>query len=117
MARLCESNGIPYFHFLQPNQYVPGAKPMGAEERRIAVREDSPMRLPIERGYARLREAGAALAAEGVAFTDLSEVFRSVHERVYLDDCCHLDALGNRLLGAAVGRAMAAAPALATTPP
>jgi hypothetical protein len=116
MSALCASLEIPYFHFLQPNQYVPGAKPMGEAERRVAVREDSPMRIPVERGYARLREAGAVLRAEGVAFTDLSEVFRDVAEPVYLDDCCHLDALGNRLLGAAVGRAMAGAPALAATP-
>jgi hypothetical protein len=115
MARLCESLGMPYFHFLQPNQYVPGSKPMHEEERRIAFREDSPMRLPIERGYARLREAGKALAAEGVAFTDLSEVFREVTEPVYIDDCCHLAAPGNQLLGAAIGRSMARAPALATT--
>jgi hypothetical protein len=66
-ARLCEGLGIAYFHFLQPNQYVPGGKPMGEAERRIAFREDSPMRLPIERGYAELRQAGASLAAEGVA--------------------------------------------------
>ncbi len=116
MARLCASLGIPYFHFLQPNQYVLGAKPMGAAERRIAFREDSPMRLPIERGYARLREAGAALAAEGVAFNDSSNVFVDVAEPAYVDDCCHLDVLGNRLLGTAIGRAMASAPALATPP-
>jgi len=114
MARLCEGLGIPYFHFLQPNQYVPDSKPMGEDERRVAWREDSPMRLPVEQGYAKLREAGGALSTQGVAFHDLSGVFREVQEPVYIDDCCHLDRLGNRLLGEAVGRAMAAAPALAT---
>jgi hypothetical protein len=116
MARLCEGFGIAYFHFLQPNQYVPGGKPMGEAERRIAFREDSPLRLPIERGYAQLRQAGASLVAEGVAFSDLSELFRDVHEPTYVDDCCHLDTFGNQLLAAAIGRVMAAAPALATTP-
>jgi hypothetical protein len=116
MARLCEGLGIAYFHFLQPNQYVPGGKPMGEAERRIAFREDSPLRLPIERGYAQLRQAGASLVAEGVAFSDLSELFRDVHEPTYVDDCCHLDTFGNQLLAAAIGRVMAAAPALATTP-
>jgi len=112
MARLCESLGIPYFHFLQPNQYVPGAKPMGEVEKRIALRDDSPIRLPVERGYARLREAGAALVADGVAFEDLSELFHDVREPVYADDCCHLGPLGNELLGAAIGHVMASAPAL-----
>jgi len=116
MARLCASLGIPYFHFLQPNQYVPGSKPMGEAEREVAFRTESPVRLPIEQGYARLRAAGAELSARGVAFRDLSEVFRDVREPVYLDDCCHLNGLGNQLLGAAVGREVARAPSLAAPP-
>lgn len=116
MAALCKSLGIPYFHFLQPNQYVPGSKPMSEQERRIAFRRDSPMRQPIERGYARMREAGASLSAAGVAFTDLSDVFRQVSEPTYLDDCCHLNALGNRMLAATIGQVMAASPALAANP-
>jgi hypothetical protein len=111
MARLCAGLGIAYFHFLQPNQYVPDSKPLGDAERRLAFREDSPMREPVSEGYALLREAGAELAAEGVAFQDLSGVFREVEEPVYADDCCHLNARGNRLLGAAVGRAIAEASA------
>jgi hypothetical protein len=117
MARLCERLGIAYFHFLQPNQYVPDSKPMDEAERALALRAESPMRVPVEQGYARLRVAGAELAAQGVAFEDLSGVFRDVREPVYLDDCCHLNGLGNRLLGAAVGRAMAESPALALPPP
>jgi hypothetical protein len=106
MARLCESLGIRYFHFLQPNQYVPGSKAMGEAERQIAYREDSPIRETIERGYPALRTAGRALEAQGVAFVDLSQVFRDVPEPVYADDCCHLDARGNELLGAAIGRTL-----------
>jgi hypothetical protein len=117
MARLCAGLGIAYFHFLQPNQYVPDAKPMDEAERRVAWRDDSPMHRPVAEGYARLRAAGAELAAQGVAFEDLSFVFRDVREPLYLDDCCHLNRPGNRLLGAAVGRAMARAPAFASPPP
>jgi hypothetical protein len=117
MARLCDGLGVPYFHFLQPNQYVPDSKPMDDAERKVAFRAASPMRLPVEQGYARLRAAGAELAAEGVGFHDLSGLFEGVREPIYVDDCCHLNGLGNRLLGAAVGRAMAKAPALAAPPP
>jgi hypothetical protein len=116
MARLCEGLGIPYFHFLQPNQYVPNSKPMRDRERRIAWRSNSPMHLPLERGYARLRDAGASLTNDGVAFTDVSNVFRDVTKPVYVDDCCHLNEFGNRLLGAAIGKVMANAPALSATP-
>jgi len=108
MARLCEGFGIRYAHFLQPNQYVPDSKPLGEEERRIAYRPDSPIRAPIERGYPALREAGESLRAEGVTFVDLSEVFRDVEQPVYADDCCHLNQEGNKQLGAAIGRALAA---------
>jgi hypothetical protein len=109
MARLCAGLGIPYFHFLQPNQYVPDGKPMGEAERRVAWRAESPFRAGVERGYPRLREAGAALAAQGVAFQDLSGLFRDVPEPLYVDDCCHLDERGNRRLAAAIGSAIATA--------
>jgi hypothetical protein len=111
MARLCEGLGIAYLHALQPNQYVPDSKPMDDAERRVAWREDSPLRGAIETGYPQLREAGAALAAAGVAFVDLSGVFQQTREPVYLDSCCHLNGLGNQQLGAAVGRALADASA------
>src|SRR5262249_36522140 len=35
LHRLCQANGITYYHFLQPNQYVAGSKPMGSEERLV----------------------------------------------------------------------------------
>ena len=81
MARLCGGLGIPYFHFLQPNQYVPDSKPMDEAERRVAWRDDSPMHRPVAEGYARLRAAGAELAAEGVAFEDLSACSRTCGRR------------------------------------
>jgi hypothetical protein len=109
MARLCDGLGIRYFHFLQPNQYVPGSKPMDESERSVAIADDSPVREPVETGYPLLRAAGERLIAKGVRFHDLSDVFADVSEPVYLDNCCHLNERGNELLGAAVGRAMAAA--------
>lgn len=37
LDRLSRANGIQYFHFLQPNQYVAGSKPMAAEEKAVAL--------------------------------------------------------------------------------
>ena len=37
MADLCRARGIPYVHLLQPNQYLPGSKPMSREEELLAV--------------------------------------------------------------------------------
>jgi hypothetical protein len=87
--------GIRYYHFLQPNQYVPGAKPMGAAERRDAVRPAAPYRRLVETAYPMLRESGRALVADGVRFRDLSAVFADHPEVLYVDACCHVHARGN----------------------
>ncbi|MEO0653147.1 MAG: hypothetical protein AAFZ65_20895 [Planctomycetota bacterium] len=56
----------------------------------------------VVEGYPRLREAGAALAAEGIAFFDASRVFAEVQETLYFDSC-HFDARGNQILAQAIG--------------
>ncbi len=37
MDKLCRANGIMYLHFLQPNQHLPGSKPIGPEEAKAAL--------------------------------------------------------------------------------
>ena len=108
MAVLCAGSGIRFHHFLQPNQYDRGSKPLTTEERRVAFREDSAFRAPIELGYPVLRAEAAKLAAAGVPFTDLSGLFAHTPEALYVDDCCHVSPRGNALLGAAMGERLAA---------
>lgn len=104
MHRLCEANGIRYYHFLQPNQYVKGSKPMGRRERAVAFKEDHPYRPSVLRGYPQLRRHGAQLVAEGVHFTDLTMIFAEVRRPVYTDDCCHVDRFGYSLIADELGR-------------
>ena len=111
MDRLCRANGIDYYHFLQPNQYVPGSKVMGDSERRAAFREDHQYRTGVLTGYPYLQYAGTELVAAGVRFHDLTEVFHDVSEPTYEDPCCHLDQLGNDLLAEAIARAILEGPA------
>jgi hypothetical protein len=111
MYALCVANGIRYHHFLQPNQYVGGSKPMGAEERKVALSAEQIMRGPIEQGYPLLREEGQALARQGVPFSDLSQVFAQVEEPLYVDNCCHLSPRGNEILAREIGSRLAAAAA------
>jgi hypothetical protein len=108
MHRLAAGNGIRYYHFLQPNQYVPGSKRLSAEERRRAFDPDHPYRHAVEAGYPALQQAAAELLREGVRFTDLTGLFRGVEESVWLDTCCHLDRHGTELLARAIGDAVAA---------
>lgn len=108
MHDLAAGAGLRYYHFLQPNQYLPGSKLLTPEERRLAVESDQRYRPPVEEGYPALRAAGARLAARGVAFHDLTALFAEERRTVYLDDCCHFNRLGNDLVAAAIGEAIAA---------
>jgi hypothetical protein len=113
MQRLCAGAGTRYHHFLQPNQYAPGGKPMGARERAAAYLPDHPYRRPAELGYPLLQREGARLRGLGVEFHDLSALFAGIAEPLYADHCCHLNAKGNQLLGEAVGKAITASAAVA----
>ncbi len=94
MKALCEAYGVRYYHFLQPNQYLPGSKPMTGEERRIAINPAQKYRWGVVRGYPLLRESGRQLIERGVAFTDLTMIFAHDSEVLYADDCCHLNQQG-----------------------
>jgi len=108
MQRLCAGAGTHYYHFLQPNQYVPGSKPMKARERALSYRGDYPFRLVVEQGYPLLQAEGARVRGLGVEFHDLSQLFSGVTEPLYVDDCCHVNAKGNALMAEAIGKAIAA---------
>ncbi len=98
LARLVEGDGGRYYHFLQPNQYVPGSKTLSAVERAEAWEATQPYRRPVETGYPLLRRAGATLAARRVRFTDLTGAFAARAESIYIDSCCHVNARGNEIL-------------------
>ena len=108
MRDLAEGAGLRYYHFLQPNQYLPGSKPLTPQERRLAYDSDHIYRRPVEQGYPALRAAGARLAARGVAFRDLTDLFAGERRTIYLDVCCHLNPLGNDLVAAAVAEVILA---------
>jgi hypothetical protein len=104
MFDLCRARGIPYFHFLQPNQYLPGSKPMSREERLLAVDPAQPYRSPVEDCYPSLIETGRSLAEQGVPFHNLTALFAGHPEPLYSDACCHYNVEGNRLLAEMIGR-------------
>lgn len=107
MHDLAAARGIAYVHFLQPNQYVPGSKPLSGEERRNGFREGHPYQAAVVEGWTHLVAAGEELREAGVAFHDLTGIFAERRETLYIDDCCHLNPRGNELLGETIGRALA----------
>jgi hypothetical protein len=98
MAKICEANNIAYFHFLQPNQYVPLSKPFSEAERVIAFNEKSPPKHPVEVGYPLLQESGKRLSERGVIFSDLTMIFKNAQQPIYYDSWCHFNADGYKLI-------------------
>jgi hypothetical protein len=98
MAILAAGNGAHYLHFLQPNQYLEGSKPMTIEERKLAVVLDHAYRPPVVKGYPLLVEAGQDLKRKGVAFHDLRRIYSDRPEPLYIDACCHVNARGYEIV-------------------
>lgn len=108
MNRLARANGAAYFHFLQPNQYVPGSKPMTADEKALAIDEGFMFAQPARTGYPYLIAAGRQLAADGVWYQDLTGLFSKLPLPVYRDNCCHFKKRGNEIIAATIASAIAA---------
>ena len=49
-----------------------------------------------------LKAAVQDLHRSGVPSVDLTGIFASTNDTVYKDDCCHLNALGNRIMADAI---------------
>ncbi len=98
MKSLCDASGIDYYHFLQPNQYVEGSKPMPDQERRIALLDTMPYKSGVIYGYPKLKQLGKQLIEEGVPFTDLTMIFSETETVLYNDACCHFNNLGYDLI-------------------
>ena len=98
LADLAKRHGAEYYSFLQPNQYVPGAKPLTDEELAGAFAPSGEWARAVRQGYPLLAERGRRLRQRGVEFFDLSWIFADSRETLYVDDCCHLNRRGNELL-------------------
>ena len=105
------AGGAPavYVHFLQPNQYVEGSKPLSDEERATAFNIRTEWAGGVRNGYETLRQRGRELRSEGVRTVDLTMLFESRQETLYCDRCCHLNLEGNRILARAVAAHLDAA--------
>lgn len=98
MAKLCEANDIEYIQFVQPNQYFKGSKVLNAEEQRFAWTRDG-YQPYAEMAYPLLVESLPSLQVEGVPVIDLTMIYRDEERTVYIDSCCHVNDLGNEILG------------------
>ena len=97
MANLAATAGADYFHFLQPNQYIAGSKPLSAEEKATAYKQDW-SEINYAKSYPLLAKYGAELRQAGVSFFDLTQTFAEVDETIYIDTCCHVNPRGAWML-------------------
>ena len=104
ISQICKVNDIEYFHFLQPNQYVPGSKSLTNNEKKIAFNPSHPWGTIIAEKYQDLRVAGNSLRDFGVKFSDSSFIFKDVKEDIYVDDCCHFGLRGNEILSEVISQ-------------
>ncbi|MDC0585106.1 hypothetical protein OAO71_00285 [Planctomycetota bacterium] len=107
LDQACKANGIEYYHFLQPNQYVVGSKPLSEEEKRVAISTKVGYGSFVPEAYPLLQSAGDELAGTGVRFHDLTLVYQDRPESIYVDSCCHVNRLGNQILAEAIAAAVA----------
>ena len=99
-AAIAAASGASFVHFLQPTAF--SASALTPYEREIL---ENPLvtapgvAVAFREGYPRLRTVAAKLAADGVAFYDLSDALdgREQGNEVYLD-FCHINHEGNRLV-------------------
>ena len=101
--------GAEYYHFLQPNQYVPGSKPLTDAERAVAYTPTTPSASAYPQAYPLWRRLGAELRQRGVNYHDLTQIFVANRETLYIDNCCHFNARGNALLAASMVQRLAPA--------
>ena len=90
MHMTTKSNGIPYFHFLQPNHFLMN-KTLTEEEKLLMyeTKNINYIKHNIQKGYPYLSAKGDELHNEGVNFVDLSSFFENETETVFSDCCIH----------------------------
>ena len=108
MSRLAAANGALYLHFLQPNQYLEGTKPMGEAEVEVAIDANEPYGPVAQEGYPFLVAAAKELPAAGVDYHDLTTAFSEVGDPLYRDGCCHVNTAGSAIIAELVADAIVA---------
>jgi hypothetical protein len=94
--QVLSANGVHDYYFLQPNQYAESSKTFSDEERANALNYGDSEE--ITRRYRMLSERVRTLHDAGLPVFDLTPIYRDVADTVYVDSCCHVNELGNRIL-------------------
>lgn len=97
MDRILSSRNIPYFQFIQPNQYYPTQRVFTEEEKFIFF-DNHPYAEGVRKGYPLLLSKVENLQNENVNVFNAVKILDDEKTPVYRDACCHYNALGKIIL-------------------
>ena len=106
MNDLLAARKIPYFEFIQPNQYYSTKRQFSVDEKKIAFDEKSQYKEGTIKGYPKLLAKVSSLQAAGVKVFNAVNVFDETRDIVYRDDCCHYNDAGNEVLSRYIGQSI-----------
>jgi hypothetical protein len=106
MSQVLKARKIPYFHFIQPNQYYQTKRVFTEEEKKLYLGTDSPYSDAIKSGYPKLLSKVEDLRKEQVNVFSAVNVLDGEKETVYRDNCCHYNNIGQNLLGDYISEAI-----------
>jgi hypothetical protein len=96
--QVLSSRKIPYFHFIQPNQYYPTKRVFTEKEKEIAISKDSPYIEGVKQGYPLLLSKVDDLQKARVNIFNGVNILDNAKETVYKDACCHYNSVGEEVL-------------------
>jgi hypothetical protein len=97
MKQLLDQRNIPYFQFVQPNQYAETPRVFSEKEKAVAFVQNSPFKLGAGKGYPLLLAELGKLQQAGLQAFSAVKNFDEVSEPVYADNCCHYNEAGNTI--------------------
>jgi hypothetical protein len=109
MNDLLKARKIPYFEFIQANQYHSTNRQFSEDEKKIAFDEKSQFKEGSAKGYPKLLAKVSSLQAAGVKVFNAANVFDETSDIVYRDNCCHYNNLGNDILSRYIGESIVTA--------
>ena len=108
MGRELADEHVPYFHFVQPNQYVPTQRVFSEAEKRLAVQADGKYVAGVRGGYPVLLSKIDELRKSGVTVINAVNVFDHTAAPVYSDTCCHYNQLGSEIFSTFIASSIVA---------
>ena len=109
MNDLLAARKIPYFEFIQPNQYYSTNRQFSADEKKIAFDEKSQYKEGTIKGYPKLLAKVSSLQAAGVKVFNAVSVFDETRDIVYCDNCCHYNDVGDGIFSRYIGQSIVTA--------